>query len=61
MTQDHAKKSALRTVAQPETESDGFMAVEKWWTEEDAGPWGCPIGVELAYATSRLRKSQRDE
>lgn len=25
-----------------------FMALDKWWTEADAGPWGCPIGVELA-------------
>lgn len=29
---------------------DSFMALGVWWTAADAVAWGCPIGMELAWA-----------
>lgn len=49
------KKPALRTVTEPEP--DGFLAMEKWWTTDDAGPWGCPIGVELAFGYQAVEET----
>jgi hypothetical protein len=39
---------ATRRVAPKPVYEGPFSALDTLWDDEDAGPWGCPIGVELA-------------